>query len=569
MKIEMVCAAMLLLALPSALSASGAGGASAGGSASGSSSEKTPPKEPVQCKIEILKSYMLKGRHKASESPLYLCPTVTSNCCTKTDQQKMYHIVNDIVPGRVLEYESKMKLALAKLKNLHNTIMDKQPNFSGSSRRREFCNQQARKVYNFPFNFFYNHALEEMEMIRSEMDDYYEKFFCTICDGNNHQFFNIKGRTPNIMMKGEFCKEMLKSNQDIIKLFNVELVEYLVSLQHLVDCTHYIKSYNLKFFDERKQKMMSEISECINNVESSNFLKSCQSTCEMIKISKIVDLIEGDFEFLIDAVNLFEKFFELKESGNLVSMKLRKFFQRFVIPRKLKQDQQSLFLDQVKSDVEGSRALKAPTPKAPERKLRKHPVKAAKKPKQHLHHGRLLAEASAGGQAGGNSTGSGNNTTDNSTFPFQKRTAKLVYNRDLFHFYDEITIQGPEKGQLVFRINEPPVDLDTLPKTFGLGVGINPMDYNTKFSLPQDVFYKMLFSYRKPDVPDTNLMFFLVDFNAKNHEILKEDITTHFKIEVPEDEEEGDGSKHKKRVLAELPTKKIVLLPQDKKMRPL
>jgi len=46
-------------------------------------------------------------------------------------------------------------------------------------------------------------------------------------------------------------------------------------------------------------------------------------------------LIEGDFEFLIDAINLFEKFYDYKESGNFISMKLRLFFKKFLIPRKL------------------------------------------------------------------------------------------------------------------------------------------------------------------------------------------------------------------------------------------
>lgn len=532
-------------------SAPAAGAPAAGGQAA-------PPKEPVECKIDVVKSYMLKGRLKASEDPIYLCPTIKNSCCTKTDQQKIYHIVNDIVPGRVLEYESKMKLALAKLKTLHARIMTNQPTFSGSQLRKEFCDQQARKVYNFPFNFFYNKVLEEMESIRLEMDSYYQKFFCVICDGNNHQYFTVKGKTPNVLMRGEFCQEILKANEPIIKLFNVELIEYLVSLQNLVDCTHYIKSFNLKFFDEKKQKMMGEISECLNNLESSNFLKSCQSTCEQLKISKIVDLIEGDFEFLIDAVNLFEKFFELKESGNLVSMKLRKFFQRFVVPRKLSNTQQSLFLEKVNKDVESTRKLIQKKPSKIHKKKAKAHKKAQKKSKHepkskaHLSKGRLLAEAPKPAQSSSNSTNSTATT---------KRTAKLVFNRDLFHFYEEITIAGPEKGQLVFRINEPPVDIDNIPKAFGIGTGVNPLEYNTKFELPQETFYKMLFSYRKPDVPDTNLLFFLVDFNSQNHALFKEDLTTHFKVKLIPHEDDSDHHNGHRRRLAET----SVVLKTDKK----
>lgn len=309
------------------------------------------PKEPVDCKLEVIKSYMLKGRKKADTSPLHVCPSVKSNCCTKIDQQKIFHIVNDIVPGRVLEYQSKMKLAMAKLKALHSRIMANQPVFTGTPQRREFCNVQARKIYNFPFGFFYNKILQEMENIRPWMNEYYQKFFCVLCDGHNHQFFNVKSKSPNIMLKSEYCRETLKENQEIVKLFNIELIDYLASLQHLVDCTHYIKSYNLKFFDERKIRLSSDVAECLNNLETKKFINACHSSCEQLKISKIVELIEGDFEFLIDAVNLFEKFFELKESGNLVSKKLRKFFSQFQLPRKLNSEKESLFLSKVEKDV--------------------------------------------------------------------------------------------------------------------------------------------------------------------------------------------------------------------------
>lgn len=519
--------------------------------------KKEVPKEPIQCKRNLLKSYMLKGVQNATDKPLYLCPSITANCCAKKDQQKIYHIVNNIVPGRILEYQSKMKMALAKLKALHNRILDNQPNFSGSSKRREFCNKEARKVYNFPFNFFYNNALELLDESRNQMNDFYEKFFCVLCDGKSHKYFNLKGRSSNVMMKGEFCKETLKTNQNIIKVFNIELVEYMISLQHMVDCTHYIKSYNLKFFDEHKQKMVTEVSECLSNVDSETFMKSCSSTCSELKMSKMSSLIEGDFEFLIDGVNLFEKFFELKESGNLVSMKLRKFFQKFVIPRKMKQEQQSLFISKVKNDIDNiakqSRIL------SNESQDQTKPTEA-QPITQELQQGRLLAETpQAATNSTQNDTLSGNGTNGangtNSSMPPYKRTAKLVYNRDLFQFYDEISIQEPTTGSLIFRINQRPVDIDRLPKVFALGVGINPMDYSTKFSLSQDVFYRLLFSYRKPDVPDATLMYFLIDFNQKNLDAYNADLTTVFKIPQqpePEDNNNNQKTKKKKRLLAEI-----------------
>lgn len=128
---------------------------------------------------------------------------------------------------------------------------------------------------------------------------------------------------------------MLSSNKKTVKLFNVLLINYLKMLQNVVDCNHYIKSYNLKFFETSKTVLADYTNKCLNNLASKNFLKHCKKTCEELQVSKINYIIEGDFEFLIDAINLFEKFYEFKESGNFISMKLRMFFKKFIIPRKL------------------------------------------------------------------------------------------------------------------------------------------------------------------------------------------------------------------------------------------
>ena len=63
------------------------------------------------------------------------------------------------------------------------------------------------------------------------------------------------------------------------------------------------------------------------------FKKNCKNICKQLNVSKINSFIEGDFEFIIDAVNIFEKFYENRESGNFISMKLRMFFKKFMVPK--------------------------------------------------------------------------------------------------------------------------------------------------------------------------------------------------------------------------------------------
>ena len=325
--------------------------------AAGQPNANEPP-PVIQCNKEVLHSYMLKGRENSGADKMHLCPDIKSNCCTKLDQQHIYHVVNDILPPRLVEYQSKIKMALSKLKLLHKHIMKANPVFTGSVRRRAFCSQQMRKVMNFPFVQLHNTVIDELELTHEENKEHYEKFYCILCDGQNHPFMDFAGSTPKLMVDMDFCKDFLTKRTDIIKLLNVELVDYLVSLQNVVDCTHYVKSYNLNFFDAQKIAASKETTVCLNYISGKNFLKYCKPVCERIRFSKITELVDGDYEFIIDAVNLFEKFFEFKETGNFISMKLRLFFKKFVIPRTLSRNKRARFLSKLRLEAEEKRRKK-------------------------------------------------------------------------------------------------------------------------------------------------------------------------------------------------------------------
>lgn len=63
-----------------------------------------------------------------------------------------------------------------------------------------------------------------------------------------------------------------------------------------------------------------------------------------------------------------------------------------------------------------------------------------------------------------------------------------------------------------------------MKKVFVSQDGIDPDAYNgtCNFSMPNKEFYLKLFSYRKADPPNANLLFFLTDFTPDNKTLLTE-----------------------------------------------
>ena len=237
----------------------------------------------------MMRSYLLKGRLTATEDDkMILCPTAKMNCCVHRDEQRIYHIVNDILPPRLLDYEEKVKTALSRLRNFHLHITNVTHTFEGSDRRQHYCVQQARTVAEFPFETLYDEILESLEGVNFEMRQYYQRFFCVLCDGRNHPFFDIDGKTKRLTFDAAFCQETIQNFGEIINALNIQLVTYLVALQNLVDCKHYVKSYNLRFFASSRIKSTVDLIECLDVIKSKEFVKKCKNTCAKLSLARVV-----------------------------------------------------------------------------------------------------------------------------------------------------------------------------------------------------------------------------------------------------------------------------------------
>ena len=117
-----------------------------------------------------------------------------------------------------------------------------------------------------------------------------------------------------------------------------------------------------------------------------------------------------------------------------------------------------------------------------------------------------------------------------------KKLAKLVFNKELFNFYNELHIKKPEpEERKVFRLRPMPVDVDELKKVFATETGLNPTKYigNTKFDMDQATLYRLLFNHVNNDKPDVELLMFLNDFTEKNKEYMMNDLDNPLKIEMP------------------------------------
>lgn len=460
----------------------------------------------IACNTELLRSYLLKGREKSSGTEtLLLCPGVANNCCVRQDQQRAFHVVNDVLPARLAEYGSKVRMALARLKTFHRRVVAAPPVVTGSERRRRFCRRQVRTVLNFPFNRLYTDLLDELAAVEGELAAHYRAFFCVLCDAGNHPFFEFAGASRKAIFDTNFCRDFLAPKTAVLRALNVDLVDYLTSLQHLVDCAHYVRSFALPFFAPAVAVQKNEVTACLNYLASKSFARHCRPVCERLSLARVVTLVQGDFDFLDDAANLFEKFHAFRESGNFLSPKLRAFFARFgPAPAKAVKARQTSQRNGL-PDVSGA----VPAPQL----LR---LWAAHPP-------RLLADVpSSGAQAPHAAPG-------HSAGPAK---AKVVVDPMLASFYAQIPLPAGPSTARVFPVQADPIDFDRPLKTWSLGNGVNPARYDLSgFATPASRFYRLLFNHRTREPDDVALQFFLSDFTPEALDDSLAELKTPFRLD--------------------------------------
>ena len=111
------------------------------------------------------------------------------------------------------------------------------------------------------------------------------------------------------------------------------------------------------------------------------------------------------------------------------------------------------------------------------------------------------------------------------------KTARLIFNEELQHFYDDISIIHPTTKTHIYHIAKPPVDVDKLRKFFNKGDGIDPSSYEpTNFGMNSDKFYKALFKHRDADVAEPNLLYFLTDFTEEKKNLIAKKLEKEHKM---------------------------------------
>ena len=506
--------------------------------------------EKEKCHQNLMQSYLLKGVEQSNNRTMFLCPTIKKNCCTRHDMQRVFHFVRDIVPAKLQDYDQKIDILLMQIREIHIQMVKTPPTFVGFRRRRQFCARQYRKVIAVDFQQLYNKILENSMLAKYFLQDHYQKFFCMMCDANAHLNMVFRENKQNVSFDISYCEDIIKENKELIRLFNVELMEYFRTMQNVVDCVHYSRSYHLRFFRRDKVIQMNQIKGCLEDLQGPRFQQVCGKVCHYINMSQIVPMLQGDFDFLHEVVLVFNRFLKYRESGNLISLRLRNFFRRFRLPKRLMRTRRTNFVRNIvfrppKNKGKARSLVDEDSHQKPSKELQlidKTTLKKyAKKNRSNVKKYSILKPKKSSKKTSRSLTLKSVGL-NHSNIPQKLKTGRFLqdgpdpnfvvqrkgrakmtrlvrnplpmFDSVLVEFYHEIEIPMVEEPRpTIYRIRANPIFFEKMEKTWIEDGGINMNSYTKlRFNMSRRAFYRILFTYRKPEIPDSTLTMFLMDF---------------------------------------------------------
>lgn len=500
-----------------------------------------------QCNTSLLRTYMLKGRINSSKTDnMFLCNMVKHNCCISLDLQRIYHYVNNVLPIRINEHKERLNEGIVRLRILHMDVIKAPSLLSRSGQfnnRRVFCTRIRRNLIRFNIDDLIDKFNTQMEDFYEQRMQYYDKFYCTLCDGANQKFFeNHPTRGNMVTIDLGFCLSFVQINEDSIKFWMSTMLDYLRLLQHAVDCNHYTQSFNLTFYDEAVSKMAEDAMECVGTTSKMRE-EVCHKICQKLSLVNLMPWVDGDSNFLINTVNFFDRFFRNQEVGEFISFEMRSFYRRFETLKTLSPVQENEFmrmiidrtnprtfvtapLQKLNGDIHDFRNFRNEIPRKLDNVQTPEMNRVSDDQKPTLNMQRLLQ---------------GYLNRD------QVRTPEAESNSDFIKIYDLIQIEEVNSD---FRyIYEPYVKLFNIQNVTVLvakdeGDGVDMFkNTRTKFNMTETEFNRALFVFRKADKDNNPLIALLLDFNENFFNGIKNCMEAYFEISRIDYKDAPDGER--------------------------
>ena len=97
------------------------------------------------------------------------------------------------------------------------------------------CKFLAERIMNFSLNTVHENIKLSLERMRDFLIKSYKGFYCTICNFENHKFFDVKNH--KIFYSEKFCRDLVENSLPSLLIYHIDVIKLLnIATKMVVHC---------------------------------------------------------------------------------------------------------------------------------------------------------------------------------------------------------------------------------------------------------------------------------------------------------------------------------------------
>ena len=254
------------------------------------------------CFRDLLQSYSLSGYDKPIVTQISMCPSITSSCCQPVDQEVIY---SNWIHGEEEKNVNERYDANAKVYDKLIEKLIRVQDFARTTRkaivkRIANCKLLSERILNFEISEIHVQMRNNLNKMRDFFKDSYQGFYCSICNHENHRFFDKEQKV--VFFSEKFCRDIIEKTLGPMLVFHVDMMKYLNLVTKFVTTCDTRGEYNLDavfpknhtFFEVQETKEMLET--CRENRNAKDWFSYCKDVCLNFQIYSFSTFFEPNIE---------------------------------------------------------------------------------------------------------------------------------------------------------------------------------------------------------------------------------------------------------------------------------
>lgn len=261
------------------------------------------------CNRDILQTYSLTGMDIPAIEKIEMCPSITRTCCLKQDQQILFtNFIHGGESQTVVDHYGKVVGTYYNLieklvevqdfaKMVKNNIVKKIAN----------CKLLAERILNYEVSQVKEQVRQNLAKLQEFFQTTYSGFYCTICNFDNHKYFDSSSQT--VFFSEKFCRDIVENTLHTLLLFHVDIVKHANLVTKFVSSCDFTGTFNLDAIPPSNytfsviNENMQNLQACRDNRNKREWFSYCKDICTNFNIVTFADYFQPNLKLIASYTN--------------------------------------------------------------------------------------------------------------------------------------------------------------------------------------------------------------------------------------------------------------------------